>query len=376
MHRVLAGYVERGELPGFVSLVSRRGEVHVDCVGYERDTIFRIASMSKPVAAAAACILIEEDRLGLEDPVDEFLPELAHPRVLRSLDSPIDDTVPAKRAITVRDLLGFTLGAGMVVATPGTYPIQDAIDKSGIHAGERRSRPVEEYLRALTALPLVYQPGEAWMYNTGSDLLGILVARVARQSFGEFLRERVFDPLGMRDTAFWVPEAKIDRLPKAYTPEGDGLKLEDEATSGAFSRPPKFESGAGGMVSTVDDFHAFASMLLNGGLLGSTRILSSATVDAMTTDRLSAGQKARSPWLPGYWENHGWGWGVGVATGELDTGAKPGSYGWEGGFGTTWRTDPREGTIAILMTQVGMIDPQGPGFYRDFHTLVNTAIDD
>lgn len=376
MHEVLAGYVERGELPGYVALVSRRGEVHVDCAGYERDTIFRIASMSKPVAAAAACILVEEARLRLDDPVDELLPELAHPKVLQSLDSPIDDTVPAKRHITVRDLLEFTLGMGVVFAMPGAYPIQDAIDKAGIHAGERRDRPVEDYLHALSALPLVHQPGDAWMYNVGSDLVGILVARASRQSFGEFLAERIFEPLGMRDTAFWVPESRVDRLPKAYTPTEEGLKLEDEGRGGQFSRPPKFESGAGGLVGTVDDWLAFAHMLMNGGTLGSTRILARPTVETMTSDRLTAEQKARSPWSAGYWENHGWGWGVGVVTHRFETSSTPGQYGWDGGFGSTWRSDPGEDLVAILMTQVGMTSPAGPPVFHDFLTLAYAALGD
>lgn len=214
------------------------------------------------------------------------------------------------------------------------------------------------------------------MYNTGSDLLGILVARAARQTFGEFLQERILEPLGMKDTGFWVPDSEIERLPKAYTPTQDGLNLEDEGKGGQFSRPPKFESGAGGMVSTVDDWLAFAQMLLNRGAVGTTRILARPTIETMTTDRLSAEQKGRSPWLPGHWENESWGWGVGVVTRRFGTGSAPGQYGWSGGFGTTWVNDPGEGLIAILMTQVSMTSPEGPAIFHDFRTLAYAAIDD
>jgi CubicO group peptidase (beta-lactamase class C family) len=374
MHGVLAGYVEREEVPGFVALISRHGEVHVDCIAYERDTIFRIASMSKPIVAAAACVLVEEGLLRLDDPIDPFIPELADVRVLPSIAAAIEDTVPVNRPITLRDLLAFTLGTGMVVAEKGTYPIQDAIDRAEIHKWTRRGRLAEEYLRLLSALPLVHQPGEAWMYNTGSDVLGILVARAAQQPLGEFLGDRIFEPLGLADTGFWVPAENIARLPTAYAPEAGGLEVDDHAKGGGFARPPLFESGAGGLVSTVDDFLRFARMLLGGGVLDGHRILARPSVEAMTTDQLTPEQKSRSPWLPGYWDTHGWGWGVGVVNRRSDITSTPGQYGWDGGFGTTWRSDPREGMISILMTQVS--PPEGMPIFRDFYTLAYAAIDD
>lgn len=377
LHDVLGGYVERGELPGFITLIDRRGEVHVDCVGYERDTIFRLASMSKPVAGAAACILVEECAIGLDDPVSKWLPELADLRVLRSIDSPLEDTVPMHRPITLRDLLANTPGTGLVFADPGTYPIQEAMDRSGAIFGDRRQWSNEKYMQEIGSLPLVHQPGEVWMYNAGSDILGVLVARVSGQSFGQFLEDRLFGPLGMSDSGFAVPEGKVDRLPAAYTPGDDGLKLEDGAKGDAeFSRPAGFESGAGGLVGTIDDYHTFARMLLSGGAVDNTRLLARPTVEAMTADQLTAEQKARSPWLPDWWVSHGWGWGVGTVTRRYATTSTPGQYGWDGGFGTTWRTDPGEEMIAILMTQVGMINPNGPSFFRDFYTSVYAAIDD
>ena len=377
MRDVLAGYVERGEVPGLVALVSRRGEVHVESIGYERDTIGRMASMTKPIAAAAACILVEEGVLRLDDPIDAFVPELANLRVLRSIDAAVDDTVAADRPITLRDLLAFTLGTGFVVAMPGTYPIQDAMQNSGtLEAMSRRRLSPEEYLRRLSALPLVHQPGDSWMYNTGSDVLGVLLARAAGHSFGELLRDRIFEPLGMKDTGFWVPAEAAGRLPAAYTPTEEGLKVEDAAQDGEFSRRPGFESGAGGLVSTVDDFLRFAGMLLGGGALEGHRIMARPSVEAMTTDQLTPEQKLRSPWLPGYWDTHGWGWGVMVVNRRFDLASTPGQYGWDGGYGTTWRSDPREDMISILMTQVSMTSAMGPPILRDFLTLAYAAIDD
>ena len=377
MHEVLNGYVEREELPGFVTLVGRRGQVHVDCVGYERDAIFRIASMSKPVAAVAALAMVEDGVIRLDDPVERWVPELAHPRVLRAIDGAVDDTVPAVRSITVRDLLTFTLGTGMVFAMPGTYPIQGSLDGAGLHAGNRRQRSADEYLRRLAALPLVHQPGEVWMYNTGYDVLGILLARAAGTSLGELMRERIFEPLNMRDTGFHVPAGQLSRLPTAYVPDPSaGLELGDEAgAESEFSRPPAFETAAGGLVSTTDDWLSFARMLLNHGTLDGRRILARTTVEAMTADQLTTEQKARSPWIPGYWQNHGWGWGVMVVTRRYDGASTPGQYGWDGGFGTTWRSDPREELILALMTQVGMVSPEGPGIFRDFLTLAYAALE-
>lgn len=374
MHDVMNGYVERGEVPGVVTLVSRRGEVHVDCIGYPRDTIFRMASMTKPVTDVAVMILVEEGVIRLDDPVGNVLPELANPRVLRAIDAAVDDTVPINRPITLRDLLTNTLGTGFVVAEPGTYPIQKALDDAhlGPHLGAKP--PEEEFLRSLASLPLVYQPGEVWMYNTGSEILGILVARAAGRGFGEFLRERVFDPLGMKDSGFSVPGDRTARLPTAYSPDGSaGLKVEDEGgTDSVFSRPPTFESGGGGLVSTIDDWFAFVSMLLNLGSTGGTRILSRPAVETMTIDHLTAEQKGKTPWIPGWFDTRGWGFGVGVVTRRSDIASTPGKYGWEGGYGTSWYNDPRENMITVAMTQLSM-GPQP--VVRDFWTLAYSALE-
>jgi CubicO group peptidase (beta-lactamase class C family) len=213
MHDVMAGYVERGEVPGIVTLVSRRGEVHVDAIGrmaiggdpMRRDAIFRISSMTKPITAAATMILVEECKVRLNEPVDRLLPELAGRRVLKRLDGPLDDTVPAERPITVRGLLTFRMGFGMVMAPPDTYPIQRAVSEQRLGQGmpEPSTPPApDEWIRRLGTLPLMHQPGEKWMYNTGSDVLGVLIARASGQPLEAFFRERMFESLGMVDTGF------------------------------------------------------------------------------------------------------------------------------------------------------------------------------
>ena len=227
-----------------------------------RDTIFRISSMTKPVTAVATMILVEECKLRLDEPVDRLLPELADRRVLRAVDGPLDDTVPANRPITVRDLLTFRMGFGMVMAMPGTSPIQDAPHEVMLGQGPphpSKTPAPDEWIRRLGTLPLMHQPGERWMYNTGSDVLGVLIARASGQPFETFLRERIFEPLGMKDTGFSVPAAELDRLATSYwtDPETGALELHDEP-DGQWSRPPAFPSGAGGLVSTVDDYLAFA----------------------------------------------------------------------------------------------------------------------
>jgi CubicO group peptidase (beta-lactamase class C family) len=387
---VLAGYVDRGEVPGIVALVSRRGETHVEAIGstaiggpdpVRRDTIFRIASMTKPVTAVAALILIEECKLRLDEPVDRLLPELAARQVLRRLDGPIDDTVPANRSITVRDLLTFTLGYGIILAPPGMYPIQEALGDPLLGQGPPNpaaTAPPDEWIRRLGALPLLHQPGERWMYSTGSDLLGVLIARAAGQPFEGFLRERIFDPLGMKDTGFSVPDDRIHRLATGYWTnfETGAFEVYDEAAGGQWSRPPAFPSGAGGLVSTVDDYLAFGRMLLNGGRHGGDRILSRPSVEAMIADQLTPAQKAASGLTAGYFDSHGWGFGVSVVTRRDDLAAVPGRYGWDGGYGTSWATDPKEELVAILMTQRVWDSPSPPNVYLDFWTSTYQAIDD
>jgi CubicO group peptidase (beta-lactamase class C family) len=389
MHRVMAGYVERGEVPGLITLINRRGEEHVDVLGtleaggtepVRRDTIFRISSMSKPIAAVATMMLVEECRLRLDEPVDPLLPELANRRVLRRLDGPLDDTVPAERPVTVRDLLTFRWGFGQMYAPPDRYPVLKAANEYQIGMGPPNPAsmpPPGEWMRRLGSLPLLHQPGERWMYHTGSDVLGVLIARVADQPLEAFLRERVFEPLGMSDTAFSVPAEKLDRLATSYQVDLDTgtLELNDPVEGGQWSSPPLFPSAGGGLVSTVDDYAAFGRMLLDNGRYGGGRMLSRPAVEAMTTDQLTPEQKAVSGFLPGYFDSRGWGLGMSVVTRRTDLAAVPGQFGWDGGLGTSWFSDPTEDLVAILMTQRSAFPLLSP-VYLDFWTSVYQAIDD
>jgi CubicO group peptidase (beta-lactamase class C family) len=391
MHDVMAGYVERGEVPGIVTLVSRRGEVYVDAIGMKavggsdpirRDTIFRITSRTKPITAAATMILVEECKLRLDEPVDRLLPELADRQVLKRLDGPLDDTVPANRPITVRDLLTFRMGFGLIWGPPDVYPIQKAVSELQIvgFGPPNPSTPhaPDEWIRRLATLPLMYQPGEKWMYNTGSYVLGVLIARASAQPLETFFRERLFEPLGMKDTGFSVPAAKLDRLATSYWvgSETGALELHDGVADSQWSRPPAFPDAGAGLVSTIDDYRAFGQMMLNKGKHGRERILSRLSVETMTTDQLTPEQKAvLSGLLPGYWDSRGWGFGVSMVTRRDDVAAVPGRFGWDGGYGTSWSSDPKEDMVAILMTQRAEF-PLFSGVYLDFWTSAYQTIDD
>src|ERR1700722_15148650 len=378
---LLAGSVQRGETAEGVALLSRGGETHLETAGgAEPDTIFRIASMSKPVAAVAALILVEECVLRLDDPVDEFLPELASRRVLTRVDGPLDDTVPAERPITLRDLLTFQLGIGFgqgMFGPPGSVPIMDALDalRGGMPRPAEGAEP-DEWMRQLGALPLVAQPGTRWLYNTGSDILGVLVARVAGQPFGDFLQERIFEPLGMTDTGFWVPPDAINRLPPQYSRDDGGAVVVYDPPDGQWATPPAVPSAAGGLVSTAPDYFAFASMLMHGGSHRGVRILSRPSVTLMTSDQLPAAVKAVSGLSPGDFDAMGWGFGVSVVTRRTQVYHSVGTYGWNGGLGTTWANDPAENLTLILLTQHAFTSHLGPVLLGDFSTTAYQALDD
>jgi len=388
MRAAMQRHVDAGRVPGLVWLVSHRGREYADAVGtmgyqspdaMQLDTIFRLASMTKPITAVGAMILIEECRIRLDDPVDEWLPELANRRVLRTIDSPLDDTVPAKRPITVRDLLTFRSGYGEVAFTAPTCPLQLAMTESRLPLGAWPfAASAQEFMRRLGALPLASQPGERWLYHMSAEILGVLIARVTGQSLGAFLRERIFDPLGMTDTAFSVPTTKLDRLPACYGADmaTGQLVVLDEAHGGWASKPPVFEGGGGGLVSTVHDMAAFGCMLLSGGVYDAERILSRPTIEAMTTDQLTAEQKAVSPFFDNMWDDHGWGFGLGVVTRRSEASAVPGRFGWEGAFGSSWFVDPNEGMVGVLMAQRRPDELSIPPATRDFWTSAYQLIDD
>ncbi len=387
LHDVMSGYVEQGDVPGLVTLVSRRGEVHVNAIGtlaiadsnpMQRDTIFRITSMTKPITAVATMILLEECKLRLDEPVDRLLPELANRKVLKQLDSPLDQTVPANRPITVRDLLTFRMGFGIIMVPPDTYPIQEATSEQQLMIGAPKPatpHSPDEWIRRLGTLPLMHQPGEKWMYNTGSDVLGVLIARASGQPLEEFFRDRIFDPLGMKDTGFSVSAPKLDRLASCYqpNPETGKLDLHDGVEDSQWSRPPIFPTGRDGLVSTIDDYLAFGQMLLNQGKYENHRLLSRLSVELMTTNHLTPEQKTEASGFLG--DESSWGFGLSVITRRDDIAAVPGRFGWDGGYGTFWSSDPKEEMVAILMTQ-RLVFPQLSGIELDFRTLAYQAIDD
>jgi CubicO group peptidase (beta-lactamase class C family) len=380
---LLEGHVDSGLVPGMMAVLARHGAVHIEATGnlafegdgsttaMAADTICRLGSMTKPIVAACAMTLVEDCTVRLDDPVDDLLPELANMTVLADPSGPLDDTVPANRAITLRDLLVSTLGTGMVPAEPGTVPIADALDTLG------RPAP-DEWMRRLGALPLVHQPGERWMYDTAANVTGVLIARATGMSFGEALRERICDPLGMKDTGFVVAAESIDRFATAYDrdDDADGKPVIDDAPDGLWSRPRAFESGGGGLVSTADDWLAFASALLAGGIHRGERILSRPAVTLMTSDHLTPEQKAVSGFWPGYFATMGWGFGMSVQTRRTHLGPSVGTYGWPGYYGTAWYNDPAEDLTTIFMMQRAHMGDQTLPMWSDLWTAVYQAIDD
>ncbi|GGQ39176.1 serine hydrolase domain-containing protein [Couchioplanes azureus] len=379
LHEAMAVRVERGEFPGIVTLVARGDQVQVDTIGttsfggdvpMRRDTVFRIASLTKPVLAAATMVLVEDDVIDLEEPVHRLLPELAGQRVLARVDGPLDDTVAPHRPVTVEDLLTFRMGFGLITepSFDPPWPVNRRSDELGLVLGPpdpRTRHDPDEWIRRFGTLPLMHQPGERWQYNVGSLVLGVLVARAAGKPLGDVLRERLFDPLGMRETGFWLPASRAHDLPSHYLTEPGADTMTERTGTGpeVWSEPPVFPSGAGGLVSTVDEFHTFARMLLDRGVHGGTRVLSEQSVELMTSNRLTPAQVESARTLLG---GAGWGFGMKVTV-AADATSGPGRYGWSGGYGTTWCNDPHEGLTAIAFTQVG--DFLWSGAQQEFERL-------
>jgi CubicO group peptidase (beta-lactamase class C family) len=388
MHAALQRHVASGDVPGLVAVVHQRGREHVEAIGtmafdsnvpMRRDTIFRLASTTKPITAVGAMILVEECELRLDDPVDEWLPELRNRRVLRTIDSPLDDTVPAKRPITLRDLLTFRSGYGEVGFLSPTCPFQKALTEARLPLSEWPfAGTADEFMTRLGNLPLVHQPGERWLYHMSGEILGVLIARVSGTSLGAFLRERIFEPLGMVDTGFHVPEANVDRLPTCYGRDmvTGKLVIVDQARGGYAAQSPVFESGAGGLVSTLDDLLAFGRMMLGHEVSGGERILSRPTIELMTMDHLTLEQKVASPFFEHFWDRYGWGLGLGIVTGRHDIADVPGRFGWDGAFGTSWWVDSKEELIGVLMSQRRPDRLALPTVVQDYWTSAYQLIDD
>lgn len=362
-----------GEVPGLVALVGRGQKIWTHAVGVRdlesgtvmtRDTIFAVASIGKPITAIAALMLVEDGVIGLDDPVDPWLPELADRQVLRTLDSDLDDTVPAERPITLRDLLSMRMGLGVILADPANTPIAARMLELGVAPGPRIfGEDADTFMARLGSLPLARQAGERWLYHTGTDVAGVLVARASGMTLGDFQAARIFAPLGMTDTGFSGP---VDRLATVYRrdPETGVLEVWNPASGAGFAEAPPFEAGGSGHVSTVDDFHAFGRFMLDGGVAGGRRLLSRELIAEMLTDQITPEQKAASPWFPeDFWDRHGWGLGVALRTAPDSA---RGRFGWWGGFGTSFWCDPATDTVALLFTQRMMAGADDTALSKDF----------
>ena len=356
---VLDAQVRAGTVPGAVAMVARGDAMEVAAAGeLSRESIVRIASITKPVVAAAVLMLVEDGRIALDEPVAHWLPEIAAPSVVREPSAPVDDVVPAARPITVADLLTFRAGYGFPsdFSLPALQPLFTELKQGPPQP--QAAPPPDEWMAALGRIPLLYQPGEAWLYNTCSDIQGVLIARVAGRPLPEFLAERVFEPLGMVDTGFAVPAAALDRLSGYYRADPDGLTLID-APDGQWSTVPAFPSGAGGLVSTVDDWYRFGRMLLRDG----GGLLSPESLRRMMTDHLTPAQRDAGRL---FLEGQGWGYGGSVDVARIDPWNVPGRYGWVGGTGTAAHVVPATTSVTILLTQVQMSGPTPPAVMRDF----------
>jgi CubicO group peptidase (beta-lactamase class C family) len=374
LREAVARHVGPDLVPGVVALIASGGQVHVEAAGtlsvggryVQRDSLFRIASITKPVTGVATLALIEEGLIGLDEPVDTLLPELAGQRVLARLDGPLADTVPASRPVTARDLLTFTFGFGMVTEmfmAPEPWPVIAAateLQLGAVGPPDPASKPdPDTWMARFGSLPLMAQPGERWMYNTGAHVLSVLLARAAGQSFAEVLRTRIFEPLGMADTAFWTTQT--DRLATAYQATPGGLEVVDPP-DGAWSKRPAFEDGAAGLLSTVDDLHAFARMLLTGG----APVLAPESVAAMTMDQLTPEQKARGGLGFDFFEHQSWSYCQAVQ----DNGA----FGWNGGYGASWLVDPGRDLIVIVQTQRLFDSSEPPPLHREIQAAAYAAL--
>lgn len=385
LNEAMQGYVDRGEIAGVVTLAWRNGEIGLfDARGWrdeaqrlpmQRDTLFRIASMTKPVTSAAIMMLVEEDRLVLDAPIAQWLPELSAPRVLRDPAGRLDHTEPARAPITVLDLL--THRAGFAYHFTSTGPLADAYVSvfNGFESGDKP----DAWLARIATLPLMFHPGSRWHYGIATDVLGVLIWRVSGMTLGDFFRKRIFEPLGMRDTAFWVPDAQLSRLATAYGIDPDSRRrvVEDHPQASRWANPRRFHSG-GGLVSTAEDYLQFARLLLGRGRVDDVRLLSHRSVDLMRSNFLAREQRRMPPIGHVQWSGQGFGLGLSIVDDpaqQLPLGYRStGAFGWPGAFGTSWFADPVENMIGQMLIQRRPVEPFD--MVVEFERRLYEAIDD
>jgi CubicO group peptidase (beta-lactamase class C family) len=377
-------YVDRKEVPGVVTLVARRGKVvHFAATGFRdaeakaamtTDTIFRIASMTKPIASVALMMLYEEGYFLLTDPISKWLPEFADMKV--ALPAPPGERVgapyklvPAARPITIKHVLTHTAGL------PNSYRGFTVAEYTKATAKVKPDETMADRVKRIAKLPLNFHPGDAWEYGPGTDVVGLLVEKISGMSLDEFFRKRIFEPLGMKDTYFYLPASKVDRLAALYRPDADAndrIKLTEAPTAESrwVKEPHTLFSGAGGLVSTAADYVRFHQMMLNSGELNGVRLLGRKTIELMTTNHVGD----LSVWLTGPGYGFGLGYSVIKDVGQAAVTSSVGTYGWGGAFCTYFWVDPVEEMVGVVMTQVSPYTHLN--IRQEFQVLANQAIVD
>jgi len=375
---VMQGYIDREQFAGVITLIARKGQlIHLQKFGsqsreehrpMELDTIFRIYSMTKPITSTAVMMLCEEGKVRLVDPVSRYIPAFKNTKVMTSRNGCDYELVPARREMTVHDL--FTHTAGLSYGFDSQSSLDDMYRKEIWGRIEENPQiTLEELIQVLAGLPLAFHPGEAFRYSMSIDVLGYIVQVASGKPFDVFLKERIFDPLGMPDTEFTVPPEKISRLSTVYGPaESGGLKPIDQPASSRYAHPTRNPSGGGGLVSTVSDYFRFGQMLLNQGELEGVRLLGRKTVEWMLQNHLPDGITANGNPALGF----GLGGSVLLKPGLLHQPGSVGRFGWGGAANTEWWIDPQEQLLCLFMTQYM------PGFtipiVEDFGQLTYQAL--
>ena len=366
----MAHQVEEKKAPGVSMLIARHGHIaYRQSVGALRpggppisdDAIFRIYSMTKPIVSVAAMMLVEEGRLLITDPVSKYVAAFTHTKVGVANGDKLD-LAPLKRPITVQDLMRHT--SGLTYGFTGVSPVQKLVKAANVADANRTSA---ENVEAMAALPLMHQPGEVWEYSLSTDVLGRVIEVVEGASLAKVLQHRLFGPLGMVDTAFYTPDSKLDRRADPFSFD---VMIAAGADTRASTSPPKFESGGGGLLSTLADYTRFVAMLSAGGAVDGVRILSPRTLAFMTSDHLDASVRKDHYLL---WPGHGFGLGFAVRNdlGQAPTAGSVGEFFWGGMMGTAFWVSPRDSLFAVLMVQT----PENREYFRVlFRNLVSAAM--